>query len=459
MLVLALAVGASLVGTASPAFASYPTVAWPSGWVNPVQGGGSFMMTTKWGAFSKGCANYDATNDATYYLDSGTSAHTGIDMNRADGQQVVAIADGTVVQNGQPWGAANNNVVVIEHTTSTGEKFLVVYGHLHSDVHGLGAIHGGDVVGRVQLAGTGAHLHLGLRVGAWTGSTPPGASASSVDGGGNCTFNPAGTSDPLAYLGSHSPGTGSPPPSDNDGDGVPDADDRCPTEVGEPTQLGCAPEPSRPVDVNGDGRADLVHRWSQGVNTWLSKGDGTYTIVGQQAQAGYGYTDGVWLGGDVNRDRRSDLVHRWSQGVNTWLSKGDGTYSIVGQQAQAGYGYTNGAWLSSGCCPRTQDGGRPTARMLAPSIGSTRNTYVKVAWTGSDLGLGVRAFQVKIRSKRSSGGTFTAWRVPARWSLTGARSGGSPRLYAGHTYCFAVRSLDWATNWSPWSQPRCIKRV
>ncbi|MEZ5095944.1 MAG: hypothetical protein R2731_07350 [Nocardioides sp.] len=47
-----------------------------------------------------------------------------------------------------------------------------------------------------------------------------------------------------------------------------------------------------------------------------------------QAQAGYGYTDGVWRVADVNRDGRDDLVHRWSQGVNTWLSKGDGTYTV-----------------------------------------------------------------------------------------------------------------------------------
>lgn len=96
------------------------------------------MMTTKWGAFSKGCKNYDGSNGAGYYLDTGTSAHVGTDISRGDGQAVFVIVDGTVVVNGQPWGASNKNVVVIEHSTSTGEKFTAVYGHLYGDVVVLG---------------------------------------------------------------------------------------------------------------------------------------------------------------------------------------------------------------------------------------------------------------------------------------------------------------------------------
>ena len=81
---------------------------------------------------------------------------------------------------------------------------------------------------------------------------------------------------------------------DTDADGVADIDDRCP-EAGEFAEQGCAAEVGFPIDVNGDKQADLIHRWSQGVNTWLSNGNGTYTIKGQQAHTGYGYTDGIWL--------------------------------------------------------------------------------------------------------------------------------------------------------------------
>ncbi|MEZ5192289.1 MAG: hypothetical protein R2734_07125 [Nocardioides sp.] len=78
---------------------------------------------------------------------------------------------------------------------------------------------------------------------------------------------------------------------DDDGDAVTYSQDRCRTERGEPGNQGCAAQTGSRVDVNRDGRDDLVHRWSQGVNTWLSKGDGSYTVKGMQAWAGYGYTD------------------------------------------------------------------------------------------------------------------------------------------------------------------------
>ncbi len=96
---------AGAAGQGRYAAPKYPTVGWPAGWVNPVQGGGQFTLTTKWGAFSLGCKNADKTNGSTYYLDKGLKAHTGIDMARGEKLEVVAIADGTVVDNGQPWGA------------------------------------------------------------------------------------------------------------------------------------------------------------------------------------------------------------------------------------------------------------------------------------------------------------------------------------------------------------------
>jgi hypothetical protein len=189
---------------------------------------------------------------------------------------------------------------------------------------------------------------------------------------------------------------------DGDGDGVADSSDECGAEPGEAAEQGCASETGEPVDVNGDGRRDAIHRWSEGVNTWFSNGDGTWNVTGFQAHAGYGYrqgtwltadvngdgrtdvvhrwdggvnawlsngdgswnvkgqggdgygfNDGVWRVADVNGDNRTDLIHRWSEGVNTWFSNGDGTWNVTGFQAHAGYGYANGLFLGSTCCSAT----------------------------------------------------------------------------------------------------------
>jgi hypothetical protein len=221
--------------------------------------------------------------------------------------------------------------------------------------------------------------------------------------------------------------------TDNDGDGIPDTNDKCPTEKGESGDEGCEVPLSIPIDVNGDGRTDLVHRYNNAVNTWLSNGDGHYsiagqaqvgydfgggtwmtadvngdgrtdlvhryvntintwisngngswTIVGHQAQAGYGYTDGVWRVGDVNGDGRTDLVHRWSGGVNTWLSNGDGHYSIAGQ-AQVGYDFGGGNWPNSQCCrlPRRPDA--PSAVHAVAGAGSATVTWLPTSTGGSPI--------------------------------------------------------------------------
>lgn len=195
---------------ALPAHAAFPTVAWPTskGWGNPlVPGAGSFMMTTKWGGLSKGCRNADLTNGGTYYLDPpNTTAHLGLDLNRGDGQAVYAIADGVVKSSGTSWGADNRTIVVVEHSSSLGDKFLGVNGDLYSDAVRTGTtVRKGDQIGRVQNAGTGPHLHFGIRPGAWAGTVPRGSVASSVDGNKNCTFDSLGTVDPIGYLSSRSP--------------------------------------------------------------------------------------------------------------------------------------------------------------------------------------------------------------------------------------------------------------
>jgi hypothetical protein len=67
--------------------------------------------------------------------------------------------------------------------------------------------------------------------------------------------------------------------------------------------------------------------------------------VGQGLPSNYGANDGVWLVSDHNGDGRDDLVHRWTWGINTWVSQGNGTYVQVGQGLPSNYGANDGVWL------------------------------------------------------------------------------------------------------------------
>ncbi|HYO74592.1 MAG TPA: FG-GAP-like repeat-containing protein, partial [Archangium sp.] len=89
------------------------------------------------------------------------------------------------------------------------------------------------------------------------------------------------------------------------------------------------------ADVNGDGRADLLHLWANGINTLLSAGNGTYSLVAEAWKPRTDYTIGIantrWLAADVNDDGRADLLHLWDGGINTLLSAGNGTYALVAE--------------------------------------------------------------------------------------------------------------------------------
>ncbi|MHB8420017.1 MAG: FG-GAP repeat domain-containing protein, partial [Myxococcales bacterium] len=89
------------------------------------------------------------------------------------------------------------------------------------------------------------------------------------------------------------------------------------------------------ADVNGDGRVDLVHVTSVPgvVITWLSNGDGTFSIPSFTSSGDQCLLDcGTWEVGDVNGDGKADLVHLTTNpgSVVTWFSKGDGSYDVVG---------------------------------------------------------------------------------------------------------------------------------
>lgn len=96
------------------------------------------------------------------------ASHLGLDMNPGAGTPVQAIADGVVVETGNPSGTYGV-YAVIEHNIN-GQKVTSLYGHMQE---GSLAVNVGDTVTVAQLVGqvgssgrsTGAHLHLSIRVG------------------------------------------------------------------------------------------------------------------------------------------------------------------------------------------------------------------------------------------------------------------------------------------------------
>ena len=98
-------------------------------------------------------------------------------------------------------------------------------------------------------------------------------------------------------------------------------------------------------DFNGDGKADLVHPVgdNQYANIWLSNGDGTFSIKQFSPWGGYAMGDGYFLAVDLNKDGKTDLVHlvSGSDYVNLWISNGDGSFGV--QQFSPWNGYAIGA--------------------------------------------------------------------------------------------------------------------
>jgi MYXO-CTERM domain-containing protein len=98
-----------------------------------------------------------------------------------------------------------------------------------------------------------------------------------------------------------------------------------------PTAKGdfCAPRHhvSRQVDVNGDGKADVCGRASDGVHCWLSNGTAfptAVTVAPLSDANGWitpdSYTTFLW--GDINGDGKADFCARASDGFYCWPSTG-----------------------------------------------------------------------------------------------------------------------------------------
>jgi hypothetical protein len=101
-------------------------------------------------------------------------------------------------------------------------------------------------------------------------------------------------------------------------------------------------------DVNGDGRADLMHICCEnGANVWFSRGDGSFDVRPFAAWGGYWMQGGSWQMSDYSGDGKADLVHFCCEySVNMWYSNGDGGFNVTPFSPWPGYWMQGGSWIT-----------------------------------------------------------------------------------------------------------------
>jgi virulence plasmid B protein/VCBS repeat protein len=105
------------------------------------------------------------------------------------------------------------------------------------------------------------------------------------------------------------------------------------------------------LDVNSDGRADLIHMTTTSglAKVWFSRGDGEFIVTDFSTTQDGDLAGGIWLAIDVNGDGHGDLIHLLpapdsSEPMRVWKSNGDGTFVVT---AQSGGGTTVFVWPAS----------------------------------------------------------------------------------------------------------------
>lgn len=103
------------------------------------------------------------------------------------------------------------------------------------------------------------------------------------------------------------------------------------------------------LDINNDGKTDLIHltATSGAYRSWLSNGNGTFTIREFTTTADTSLNTGSWQVLDVNGDGHADLIHLTSTSglIKVWVSKGDGEFAISEFRTTVDGDLTVGAWL------------------------------------------------------------------------------------------------------------------
>jgi len=99
-------------------------------------------------------------------------------------------------------------------------------------------------------------------------------------------------------------------------------------------------------DLNGDGKSDLLHLTGESTEySWISKGDGTFSMASYSPWSSYVTSIGNWQIGDLNGDEKSDLLHLTGGSTEySWISKGDGTFSMASYSPWSSYVTSIGNW-------------------------------------------------------------------------------------------------------------------
>ncbi len=263
------------------------------------------------------------------------SGHGGSDFPLSFGTDVLAGADGTVsaVNNscdnygylGNTCGGRCGNYVQMTHPN--GDR--TIYCHMQRNTLTVStgdSVSCGDVIGKSASSGssTGPHLHLG-----WN----PGGGASTDVYAGSCNSSPGAWRQQNSYGEAPGASCGCVPSTevcdgtDNNCDGTVDSGDVCEVEL-----LHQAPHaytmPST-TDVTGNGIQDICARFYSGFRCFEPDGDGWSESASSSLLAeedGWGspqYYSTIRMG-DVDGDGRADVCARHSQGFRCWRSTGDG---------------------------------------------------------------------------------------------------------------------------------------
>jgi murein DD-endopeptidase MepM/ murein hydrolase activator NlpD len=168
-------------------------------------------VTADYGAFDLGCKNADRTHTYTWYLKEGRSEHLGLDLAAPIGAKVYAVTDGRVMNAGELWKSPSKGIVLVEHMATNGSRFTAAYGHIaigksprtNATWRAGDVVRRGNVIGTIVLAGTGPHLHFGIKGGAVTNVDATAESGGTA--GEACTRQAKGTADPIRHLAARSP--------------------------------------------------------------------------------------------------------------------------------------------------------------------------------------------------------------------------------------------------------------
>lgn len=177
--VLAVVSPAPMIGIDS-VDAAVRTMPTSNGWKNPVAGTARFEDHGFGGSYC--------------YLPG--REHLGTDSQGAPaGSSVFALTSGTVRRVdswGTQWGAA----IGIEHRTSSGSRFLAIYGHVDASVRVGATVRAGQRIGTLYNLPGNHHLHLGIR----PLSASDNGSGTAVKGSTTCGTSNLGYVDPIPYL-------------------------------------------------------------------------------------------------------------------------------------------------------------------------------------------------------------------------------------------------------------------